>query len=114
MFYVFISPEFSLSLCPFTRLFMLCFSVRLSFIKNEEVLTHLKSPAFFPPHNPWHLEGFDHKTKLLDIILLRHISGRYRVTTDIYAFYVLYVFCYKGFIDLHYKLSEFHPFLLAI
>lgn len=47
---------------------------------------------------------FVHITKQLNIIF-RHIIGRYTVTTEMYAFYVV---CYRNLTNLYYKLLEFH------
>ncbi len=54
---------------------------------------------YFVHHNK-KLQSFDHKTKYLNINLLKHITGRYRVTTDIHMYFMLVVFFLHEF-ELH-------------
>ncbi len=51
---------------------------------------------------------FYHKTKDLNIILLRHIIGRYRDDWFMIFFVISLLYCYKDLNDLRYMLSEFH------
>ncbi len=53
------------------------------------------------------ITSFDNETKHLNIIL-KQIVGKYRAATDIYIILCKsLLYCYKHFIDLHYKQSEF-------
>ncbi len=53
--HVFISPEFSLSLCPSTRLICCVSWVSVWFIKKKKFIIYLLAPVSFPHHNPWQI-----------------------------------------------------------